>query len=58
MEQIPYMLNPLKILYARDVSLKNMHELKNPAASCEESSTVRNSVNFLIRSLLQFTVVL
>ena len=26
-------------------------ELKNPAASCRESSTVRNSVNFLIRSL-------
>ena len=25
--------------------------LKNPAASCRESSTVRNSINFLIRSL-------
>ena len=31
--------------------IKKLHLLKNPAASCGESSTVRNSVNFLIRSL-------
>nr|QNO45249.1 hypothetical protein EANENNMH_00005 [Methanosarcinales archaeon ANME-2c ERB4]QNO46892.1 hypothetical protein EAHOLGKO_00003 [Methanosarcinales archaeon ANME-2c ERB4] len=39
----------LSVIYVvRDIP--GVIQLKNPAASCRESSTVRNSINFLIRS--------